>query len=152
MELPQSIIQMISDFYVAKLYGIEIGEHDIFDLQIGSRLYIQHGSALDCIGRSYHDSIGGSGGSVSHLKIKENVLSISGEICATTNQHGTPGKVYLHTLIVRTARKYHIYGGLRDDLWAPQYTFNIEKKTDSEGLKELIVYSDGYCVTAIWAK
>ena len=118
----------------------------------GTSLFIRHGSAIDCIGVNDADRIGGGGGGILRAKFEEDVISIEGEICQTTSRHRTPNKVYLHTLTFRTKRKLFHRGGLRDHLWKPQYTFSIHKKDHEHGLSEIIVYSDGYCVTGLWAQ
>lgn len=152
VDLIKPIFEIISKFYLNKLYGESRGDYKIFSLKKNDELVIGSAAAMDSIGTNYSNKVGGYGGRTTKLPLNEPIISIEGEICRTTSIHQNPHKIYLHTLIVRTKRKFYCYGGLNEHRWSPQYTFSIHQRENQFGLDQIIVYSDGYCINGIWAQ
>eukprot|EP01084_Bolivina_argentea_P111678 199210_1 len=127
-------------------YGVKGQQFRTYDLTKISTLYIRAGDAIDSIGISNDDKVGGKGGGKKILDIdtKNNrILSISGEICKYTHNNN---KTYVSQISFRTVKSLHSYGGGRPTRWQPQYTFSINS---TEGIKQIKVYSDGKYVSGI---
>ena len=113
------------------IYGQARGQHASFD--ISSEMFLRHGSAIDAVGLSENNKIGGEGGSPT--TINGSIYSISGVICEYNK------KIYISQLTIRTNNATETFGGINPTVWKPLRTFLITHTDINQPLTQITGYT-----------